>query len=224
MKIITFLWAKHDVKPPSVVKYGAEHVNILQAMLARHLRMSHELICITDMPAGVACRTLPLWDKFKSSGGCFNRLYMYHPDMRHFIGPRFACIDLDVVLTGNVDHVFNREEPILIHEYRWKKPSPGQRYNGSLVMMDAGCHTEVYDKFDPRKSPRILARDRTRVGSDQAWVDYCLPDIPTLGERDGIYEAATIGDKLPADACMVFFSGRQDPSQRSHEWVRRHYY
>jgi hypothetical protein len=143
--------------------------------------------------------------------------------MAQYIGPRFACIDLDVVLVNNVDHIFTRSEPFLIHEYKWTKKSPGQRYNGALTIMDAGAHQKVYDTFNPRKSPRQMAQDKTRVGSDQAWIDYCLPDVPTLGETDGIYEAAVIGDKLPNNACMVFFAGNRTPTTSRHPWIPRYH-
>lgn len=203
--------------------YGPRHVNTLQRMLARHLDMPHELVCITDMPEGVRCRTLPLWDKCR--GGCYNRLYLYSSDMRSLLGERFACIDLDCVIIGDVAPIFARTEPFLIHAYT-DGTFRDQRYNGSLVIMDAGVHEHVWTSFDPVASVALIDRDRRarrRIGTDQAWVSRQVDGAVTLGQAEGIYEQRLLNDGLPEDARMVFFSGPRDPSQSPLPWVREHW-
>jgi hypothetical protein len=194
-------------------------------MLKRHLQIDHELICITDMPEGVNCRTIPLWDKCKNLGGCFNRLYVFSKDMKALIGDRFAVMDLDCVITRDVTPIFTKAHPFIIHRY--VGVFTHQNCNGAFLIMDAGVHDQVWETFDPLTTPwQVLheREERRRIGSDQAWISMCLPKAPLMGNEDGIYEAVRIEKKLPADARMVFFSGARDPSQKKHLWVRDNYF
>lgn len=225
MKIVTCLWRRTSQIPPSIIDYTAQHVNILERMLKRHLKIDHELICITDMPEGINCRTIPLWDKCKDLGGCYNRLYMFSSGMKELIGPRFAAIDLDCVITGDVTPIFTMEESFIIHRYVGKFTH--QRYNGAFMIMDAGCKEYVWTDFDPQTSPDLILKERDagrRIGTDQAWISYSVDDAKVVGNEHGIYEAVTIGKRLPKDARMVFFSGRRDPSRKEHLWIRDNYH
>lgn len=225
MKIATFKWTRRmsGYQLPYVVNYTAEHVNILGNMLARHLTIPYEFVCITDDPTGIKYPTIPLWDKCQNLGGCYNRLWTFSADF-DLLGDRFALIDLDVVLTNNCDHIFGMKGNFLIHEYCYRD-RPNQHYNAALVIMDRGARRQVWDQFDPRKTPDEIAPDETRIGSDQKWISTILgPGEKTIGVKHGVYEAMPIGIKLPEDACMVFFSGRRDPSEGEHAWVRNNYY
>jgi len=224
---------------PHVCDYTAEHVNILQRMLARHLTIPYRMVCITDDPEGVGCETIPLWDKCSELGGCFNRLYAFSPDMRGVLGQRFALIDLDVVITGNCDHIFGLHGDFIIHRYQHDN-CKRQYYNGSLMIMDAGARAAVWNSFRGQASVDSMRGDKSRIGSDQKWISTVLgPGERTLGQEVGIFEALRIGGRLPTTAptwtkremipahpvaaCMVFFSGARDPSCREHGWVRQHY-
>jgi len=232
IRIVSFKWRKSrkGYQLPGVVEYGPDHVNRHYAGFRRHLRMPFEYCCITDDPAGLAkgIRVIPLWDKCRDLGGCFNRLYVFSPDMREIIGPRFACVDLDCVLTGDVTPVFNRPIDFIINGYF---PLPrgdnarDQRYNGGMFMMDAGARRQVWDSFDPLHSPaEIAARRGDVVGSDQAWIRLALgPDEARYGPADGVYEARKVNGSLPHDARIVFFAGKRDPSEMRYAWVRQHW-
>lgn len=226
LPIVTFLWRRNTegFMLPRVCDYTAEHVNTLQRMLKRHLHIPHELICITDMPEGVECRTLPLWDKCRSLGGCYNRLYLFSKDMEELIGPRFVAMDVDVVIVDDVTPIFSRREPFLIHSYNAEYTH--QKYNGSFIMMNAGVHSHVWESFDPVLSPKLIQEEREsrrRIGTDQAWISMQVPDAPTVGPPDGVHEAMTVGGMLPPGSRMIFFSGRRDPSRKSYKWIREHY-
>jgi hypothetical protein len=209
-------------------EYGPDHVNIAHAMLKRHLRMPFETVCITDDPAGIdpAIRCIPLWDKCRYLGGCFNRLYVFSADMARFIGPRFACLDLDCVIVDDVTPIFARTEKFIINSY---SPAPSgawaeQLYNGGLFMMDAGARAQVWDLFDYDNSPAWVQDRRDRVGTDQAWIREVLgPDEARFTKSDGVYEARDIGATLPADARLVMFAGARDPSKTRIEWVKENW-
>lgn len=98
-------------------------------------------------------------------------------------------------------------------------------------MMDAGCRKQVWDTFDPEKSPAILDERKARCevcGSDQAWISHTLGDGEAMfTQTDGVYDYRLLGNRgtLPSDAKMVFFSGRRDPSieRQTVSWVRNHW-
>lgn len=234
LKIVLFKWSFTGVgfQLPSQMwggGYTPDHVNIAARMLRRHLKMPFEVLCVTDDPTGIddSIRCIPLWDKCRFLGGCYNRLYVFSKDMARFIGPRFACLDIDCVLTGDVTPIFSRREEFIINAYQSGDATRhiDQRYNGGLFMMDAGARSRVWDCFDIDIHPQDMEARADRIGTDQAWIREILgPDEAVFkGPEDGIYEARNIGPDLPRDARLVMFAGRRDPTTARWQWVKDHY-
>lgn len=236
LTIACFKWRKIPGAPqllpqvPNLV-YSAKHVNILYYSLGRNLKIPFNFVCVTDDSSGLDHRieVIPLWDKCRNLGGCYNRLYVFSKDMRSLLGRRFACIDLDCVITGDVTPIFSRQEDFIINSY---KPFPAhkfnmnQKYNGGLFIMNAGCRKQVWETFDPKKSPDILTKAHDIcVGTDQGWIRYVLGENEAvLTEKDGIYEARAFSSTLPNNAKIVMFAGQRDPSLSTHKWVTNNWY
>lgn len=232
LTIVCFFWRRNKTgfKLPAVCDYSPKHIIRLRNGLKRHLHIPHRLVCVTDqphlMPKGV--EAIPLWDKCRDLGGCFNRLYTFSPAMRKLLGERFACIDLDCVIVGDVTPIFSRREDFIINRYCPtafdKRPIP-QFYNGGLFMMNAGARRHVWDTFDPLVSPALIHNNPCVVGTDQAWIRMVLGEgEATWGPEHGIYEARNIGDHpLPSNARIVMFAGKRDPSIANQPWVREHW-
>ena len=140
LKVVCFKWEyTGGVRLPSSINnnYTAEHVNKLEEMVARNLSLPHEFICITDNPVGINCRTIPLWNKCKELGGCYNRLYVFSEDMKELIGDRFVCIDLDCVIVGSLDALFIRQDDFMINQYLVIRPNREQFYNSCRFCFQA---------------------------------------------------------------------------------------
>jgi hypothetical protein len=231
--ICTFKWTQHGYRS----KYGPQQVNTLRNMVKRNYNKPHRFVCITDDPTGIDpdIRIVPLWDdyrnlpnpSFKNGPSCFRRLKMFSREAAEFIGPRFACIDLDVVVTGDLSPIFDRQEDFVI----WGDTFPGYWYNGSLWVMTAGSRAKVWETFDPHKSPKI-ANAAGRKGSDQGWISHCLgKGEKVFNVNDGIYSynnhIKKMSGKLPENARIVIFHGVHDPwhddIQRKHQWVKENY-
>jgi len=210
---------------PAVCDYGSKHVRILKAMVERHLSIPHEFICITDDPTGLdGIKTVPLWDKCRKLGGCYNRLYAFSEDMRSIIGDRFVMIDLDCVITGDITPLFDIEDDFKINGYFFGDMD--QYYNGGLVLMDAGARSQVWDDFDPIRSPNQVANTDYVVGSDQAWIRIRLGKGENrFTEDEGVYNFIRLKNrKLPENSKIVFFAGKRDPSTcLDTDWVRQHW-
>lgn len=236
--MITFVvWKWYS--PSYRVIFLPEFVNIFKAMLARHYKPEHRLICITDDPLGVDCETYPLWSDHSTminpSGAvlpsCYRRLKIFDAVTTRKLGiadgERVVSFDLDTVITADISTLFDRTEDFLafkgIGTYR------PVVYNGSLFMFRAGRKQELWDEFDPVQSP-LLTREAKYFGSDQAWMSFRLNgSAPGWDPNDGVYAFARdvhLRD-LPDDARIVFFNGKRKPwesvTQESAPWIARHW-
>ena len=234
MKVVCWKW-----NPPREYrsKYDHTHVNTLFNMVRRHFHRAHEFVCITDDPVGLdtRIRVIDLWDTHgelpSPHGGlnpaCYRRLKMYSSEARDLIGERFVSLDLDCVIVDDVTPVWDRPEDFMI----WGETLRTTPYNGSMQMMTAGARRQVWDDFDPVKSPE-LALKAGYHGSDQAWISYKLgPHEARWTKKDGVFswrmECKPNAGKLPKGARIVFFEGHVDPwsptALKMSPWITEHY-
>lgn len=226
--------------------YSARHVNIAVDSIDRHLKLPHEFVCVTDDPEGIdgGVRIVPMWDDLAEYGRCYRRLKLFAPEMAEIIGPWMASIDLDTVIVGPLDELFNRPEDFVI----WSDPSRIIPYCGSQWMLRAGKNPEVFRDFDPALA-KELKRLKNWHGSDQAWLALMLPNAPVWTKKDGVYSFRMHlmrhrrGDllpgrfqkrvkvrgapQLPENARIVHFHGSYDPCQ-SHlracvPWIKENW-
>lgn len=227
LKVVCFKWERdrRGYQLPSVCDYSWKHVQILKSMVERNLHIPHEFICITDDPNHPDdIKTIPLWDKCRHLGGCYNRLYAFSEDMRSIIGERFVMIDLDCVITGDITPLFDTNDDFKINGYFFGDFD--QYYNGGLVLMNAGARKQVWDDFDPIQSPNQVANTDYVIGSDQAWIRIRLgKGEKRFSEDEGVYNFIRLKNQcLPDDAKIVFFAGKRDPSTcLNTDWVREHW-
>lgn len=231
--IVSFKWKNIQTgyKLKNQVDYSATHVNILFRSIKRNTTVPFRFHCVTDDPDGLdgEINYIPLWNKCRDLGGCYNRLFMFSYEMRKHIGKRIMMIDLDCVIVSNIDHILLRSEDFVINEYRVKNSSFGQLYNGGLILMNAGSRKEVWEKFDPLSSPQLLdplRESKQLQGSDQAWIQYVLgTNESTFTNLEGVFDYKQIKSQLPSHASMIFFPGREDPQieKNNVDWVSDHW-
>jgi hypothetical protein len=232
ISIVAFKWTPH---PNYRSKFGPETVNTLFAMLRRHYATPFRAVCVTDDHRGIdsSIDIVPLWPDFgnmlsphgSSRPSCYRRLKMFGPDAGALFGPRFAIMDLDCVITGDVTPIFDRPEEFIM----WGETHPRTFYNGSLMLMNAGARRQVWDRFDPRTSPRKAQR-AGHYGSDQGWISYCLgPKEAKFTTKDGVYSYRihlSQSTALPSNCRLIFWNGRLDPWSPEVQhlpWVKEFY-
>lgn len=211
-------------------KYGLEYVARLAAGVRRHLQQPHRFVVITDnaalVPEGI--EHIAIEDPgLLEVKGCFVRLRLFDPDwqIRHGMTERIVSLDLDDVITGPLDVLFNRPENFVIFQgANAANPCP---YNGSVFMLRAGAHPEVWKDFSLDAAQSIPRHD---FPDDQGWLWHKVPDAAAwkVGAQSGIYgfqkPGWPNGTDLPKDVRIVAFFGWRDPSKFTHlEWVRKNW-
>jgi hypothetical protein len=233
--VVCYRWRSAD----GIARFSVEAVNTLRRMVARHYPRPHRFVCVTDDATGLArgIEIVPLWRDFASLPSphgpkfpsCYRRLRAFSPEIATLFGPRFVSLDLDCVITGDLQPLWDRAEPLVI----WKDTHPRARYNASMLLLSAGARPQVWRRFDPAVSPAETLASGTCNGSDQGWISYCLgPGEATWTSADGVYSFKNEIYKkrpasvLPENARIVLFHGTVKPWSalaQQFRWVRQHY-
>lgn len=210
--VLTWLWRQ----PEGRTKFKTEHVHIWADMVRRNLSMPHRLACVTsekDLPPNVDridppgdFETIqPNWGPRKPN--CYRRLSMFRRDAAKIFGERFVCMDLDCVIGGPLDPLFNRKDDLVL----FKGTAPDRPYNGSMMLIKAGCRPGVYEDFN--EAGARLSGERF-VGSDQAWLALKLGHREKVwDERDGVFWYGSLYKSLAKKVAprILFFPGKIKP-------------
>ena len=215
LTICTFLWGN---------KYDCDDVLKLRAGLQRHLKVEYRFLCLTDhkeMPADIEHYAIED-PELLNAKGCFARLRLFDINWQKAkkITGKIISLDLDVVITGTLDRIFDRNESfVILCGANAVNPCP---YNGSVFMFDSGTHCNLWTEFSLAKAQTIPYYD---FPDDQGWFWHVLPNAATwpCGSSFGIYAFQKPGwpGSLPADAKMVVFPGWRSPKQFRHlAWIK----
>jgi hypothetical protein len=201
-------------------RYGAEYVDRLSAGVTRNLRQPHDFRVFTPEPEDEHLTAIP---------GCFARLRMFDPEWQarngFKPGDRIVCLDLDLIVTGQLDELFDRTDDfVILQGANAANPCP---YNGSVMMFRAGTNHHLWEDFSLDAVKSIPAYE---FPDDQGWYAAKRPDAGAwnVGPESGVYAYQKPGwprgEALPKNASIVAFPGWRDPSGFTHlDWVKRHW-
>lgn len=228
LTVLTWFWSQ----PGGRASYTPQHVNIWADMVRRNLSIPHRLACVTDLPAGIDSAVeiiapprdfedvrIPTWGpEFPQ---CLRRIAMFRPDAGDIFGHRFVSMDMDCVIGGSLDPLFETDADFKMY----RGTAMDRPYNGSMLLMTAGARPHVYDRFTPEAAAEA---GQKFVGSDQAWISHVLGrGEQTWGIEDGVLWHRS---QYNADAPMhriMFFPGSPKPWMVAeigmNPWVAEHY-
>ena len=223
LHICTWIWGD---------KYDDSYVQKLSDGVHRNLTEGHRFICFTDrerkLNAGIEQWPIKVEDYHLTQvKGCFVRLRLFDPEFQATLGvkpgDRIVNLDIDMVVTGELDGIFNRPEPFVIFGgANAVNPCP---YNGSVFMLRAGYRPDVWSDFSLDAASKIRKHE---FPDDQGWFWEKLPDAAVwkAGAESGVYGFEKPGwppktTNLPVGAKLVAFFGWRDPSKFEHlGWVK----
>lgn len=185
ISVLTWHWTR-----PGGPAFSPVYVDRLRSMLARNLRLPHELVLVTDRPQAMRAaidgrvRILPMPLEHAHTPRCRRRMWNFAAERAQDVGPRILCCDLDVVITGDVTPLLDRPEPLVCWRVGYANV-----YSGSFLLMDAGVLDGAWRAY--RAAPEAFpAATGERNVSDQAMLNHWLAVTKTKPaewtERDGL--------------------------------------
>lgn len=240
LTVLTWWWGN---------KFDIADVNKLAAGVARNLKQPYRFACIhdkgfPDFSEAVHCSWPILDPELTKIKGCYARLRMFDPAWQRMypcntdiygneIADRIVCIDLDTVITGALDPLFDRPEPFVILQ-RGNAANPCLN-NGALMMLRPGAHPEVWSDFSVEAASKVPFFE---FSDDQGWLWAKLPHSAgwNCGPESGAYvclkpgwpgwspDLCSMKTDLPKGARLVTFSGWRSPEKFKHlEWVAKNW-
>ena len=200
-------------------RYGPEFVNRLYSSVKRHTKRETSLYCFTDDVHGidknVICRPLPKISLPESiSLTPWRKLSVWQYPLNDLSGD-ILFLDLDLVITGNLDRFFDYEPGSYCVIENWTQI--GQNIgNTSCFRIPVGKYSFIYNQFqkEPNKIwkeyhiEQIYISDKVKdqVFWPSAWCKSFKHDLlPKWPFR--IWKPA----KLPKETSIVAFTGKPDP-------------
>ena len=240
-KVVVFKWENlKKQKYPSGnvhktnIGYDATYVNKHYESLCRVAKEDFQYICVTDDPTGLSSGigTVPLWDKCRDLGGCYNRMYIFSKDMKNLFGDKFLTVDLDTTFTKDFSHLFNND---ITTVHRTIRRQGNKVYHPGISLIVPDSFDGVWDTFyDGNIEENIRVSKAFHNGTDQAWFNYYLKkydrykDIKCWnGKTHGIYLTLDLGCKpLPRNCVIVSWAGPRDPyettNKRTYPWLEEY--
>jgi len=145
-------------------RYGMDYVERLRNMVARHMTIPYEFVCLTDSNhtiQGVRNITQP---NAGYSKGWWHKVHMFDPTLP--INGRIIYFDLDVVIHANIDKlatVWNNDF-LGIRDFNRHFYSSWQYLNSSVMAWNHGEQSHIWRDF--KKNPA----DAMRLPGDQDWI------------------------------------------------------
>jgi hypothetical protein len=207
--VATFKWG---------TKYGPEYVERLKRAVQRNVGLDSGIYFTCFDVEGDPLTTIP---------GSVARLRLFDPDWYEArglrAGDRVLVLDLDLIVTGRLDPLFEDDAPFrILQGVNASNPCP---YNGSVWRLDLGYRPDVWTSFSGEAAAKL---DFFEFPDDQLWLSDRIPDAAAFGSEDGVYafqkKGWNSGTELPRNARIVAFPGWRDPVKFTHlDWVREHW-
>lgn len=204
-------------------KFGPEYVNRLYKMVQKNLTIEHRFVCFTDngegLLDGIDVRPLPVMNLqpgLPERG--WNKLSVFQKQLADLEG-QALFLDLDVVITGNIDDFFKEEgEFLIIKDWDFRKGIIG---NSSVFRFEIGKYPDVLGDFET-KGDVIRAKHR----NEQAYLSHAIHDKGILKywkegwcvsfKRSCLHPFPLnyfLEPKMPKNAKILIFHGRPTPEQ-----------
>lgn len=205
--------------------YDSRHVRVLASMLKRH--GGHTLTCVHDGSFDLKnedeINTIRMPREVSRLPNYLPKLWVWSQAFQEFMDERFAFIDLDVVILGDLAPLLQTSDPVRFASGAHREP-----YNTSLFVIEPLFGQEIWDRLDLNEVRRASKLAEYWTG-DQSWVAHILgPDYPIIREDEGVRvyrPARNRGGPMAEPTLAAFMCGPYEPftEARASEWVRQAY-
>lgn len=215
-------------------KYPADYVNKLYSMVDRNLNKEFRFVCLTEDAKGLDknIEVFPLPEpevKLDGPERGWNKLAVFSESLYDLKG-KVLCLDLDLIITGSLDDLFDYPGKVIIIKDWIKKDGTG---NSSVYRFEVGAHPEILTKFEQsfkeiknthRNEQEYLSAELIAKNALSYWPDqwcrsfkrHCIKPFSLFFARK---------TQMPEDTRVVVFHGKPDPHEAiigvSGKWYRR---
>ncbi len=209
--------------------YSADDVNRLRGIFARQLTIPHVFHCVTNeienLRSDIVTHPLPDFSFTGRDCGNGRKLAIFMPDFLGLQGKLMVQIDIDMVLIGNVDFLFDRPEDDFMIA-RGRNQASNTRGHSAVQRLRVGALPHLWGDFlaDPDGVVYRCQHHRGAPGhvSDQRYLDWKLEEMPIFEEGSVVYfrqdysafasDVLPDGEAVPPEgARIVSFAGRIEP-------------
>ncbi len=223
LHIVTWLWGD---------KWDPIYAERLFAGVRRNLKQPAQLVLMSDKLERNGADAVHLIDEVDNQylglPGCLVRMRMFDETWQERIGAkqgdRIVNIDVDCVVTGQLDELFNRQDEFnIMQHFNSTNPCP---FNGSLWMFRAGERHDVWNDFSINAHKKFNVPIHA-IADDQGWLHFKFPKAKAYTPQDGVYafkkKTWPQGLGLPKGACVVAFPGRNPAKYQELNWIKAHW-
>jgi len=227
LNIVCWFWGK---------KYSLDYVRKLAAGLKRNIKQPYRFAVISE-GGQEKVDGAEAWvmkhpelipsDVWPNVGGVRMQLFdtAWQEELGIIKGNRIVSMDIDTVVTGQLDVLFNRPEPFTILQgINTTNPNP---FNGSLWTVQAGYRPDAWTDFTLEAFAK-LSHHQAKP-SEQDWMFHKFPDAAAWGPQDGVYGFKKRGwvggmeGALPDNAVLVTFPGRDPAKYVEVPWIKKYW-
>lgn len=156
-------------------KYPAEDVNVLRAMVERHLNIPHRFHCITDDSSGLDAEIVAHDLPDLGFEGIWRKLWTFSPDFLGLKDSLVVSLDLDVVIVDSLDFVTENPELDFVIARNWARnleKKGGARGSGTLYRLRVGSMAKIWEEF--AQDPAVAIEryhGKTKEIGEQNWLE-----------------------------------------------------
>lgn len=208
------------------IKYGRNYVERLRNMVARHLTVPYQFVCLTDSNLPIDGVKLIVQPNAEYAKPWWHKIHMFDPSLP-IIG-RILYLDLDVVIHNNLNKLVTDQTHSFfgIKDFNRKFHKDWNNLNSSVLCWDHGTQSHIWDQFLKNKEEAL------RLHGDQDWIwrtskdrikfwptkwiqsyKWEIRDREELTLIQGKRKFKEIKDNVepPSDCCIMVFHGDPKP-------------
>ena len=164
-------------------RYPSAEVNALFASIRRQSASDFRFLCLTDDPEGLdhGIDALPLEEgglqatiaerqaRLRRSAGALRKIAVFRPGLVPDLDGPLLCLDIDVLVTGPIDALFDFAPGKVCMPPPFKKKSHIEtRGEGSVIRFDPGAHPFLYDEMANDTEAHL----EFSMGSEQRYTSF----------------------------------------------------
>jgi len=183
-------------------KYDADYVNKLFRGVQRNSTVDFTFHCFTDDNNGLDVDIIAHPLPYTSVEGWWQKLYLFSDEID--IKGRIFFLDLDTLITGNIDRYIAHEEGFVVLRDLW---AGGINVGSAVMSFEVGKHKQIWDTFI--QNP-LTAITELRPHGDQKWIQKHEADRTywqDLHPQEIMSFKSDCRNGLPETAKIVCFHG-----------------